>query len=131
MFLTKEEYRILKYVQKHNHISKSELVREFPHLSNIVWKKHIDMFLEEVDDNRRIFEEKCKEIEEENVMRILSGLDQIPDPELSDNPNNVFYYLNFAGREKLESYNRDFWRFWVPWVITTLIAAASLYLQFK
>lgn len=132
MFVTKEEYRILKYVQKHNHVSKSELLAQFPHLSNHIWKNHMDMFLEELDENRRIYEEACRKIEDENSIRFLNGQNLISeDPELPDSPDNVFYYLNFNGIESLEMYKRDIWRFWVPYIITTVIAVVSLYVQFK
>lgn len=80
----------------------------------------MDMFLEELDENRRIYDEACRKIEEENEIRFLNGQKLISeDPELPDSPDNVFYYLNFNGMESLKVYRRDMWRFRVPYIITT------------
>lgn len=135
MYILKDECRILKYIKENPDITKSELLRKFPHFDNI--RKDIIHCLDETNKNHDIFKEKEDDYNEKlyvyQIPEYVSG--EIDPPEFIENNDNITYRINRAGREYFEKKHHDFWFFILPYGITTFIAlisaAPTIYKIFK
>lgn len=125
------EYFILRYLKWKKEVNRTQLLKIFPN-----FEKDLRPFIYSYIDSRDINEEFCQEEEERYIMERVEQ--NIPFSERKrrefiseDNPDRIWYWLNHSGEEYLWETTRRFFGFWFPYLITTAIAAASLYAQFK
>lgn len=102
------DYKVLKYVKRHPEVTKKKLYEKYSFLESDY--RYISVFL--YIENQ--------EPEFDNGMP--TGRWIVTD--------NSTYALNHSGYEQLEKKRHDTWLFWFPYIITTLIAIASLIAQF-
>lgn len=131
MYILKDEYRILKYVKKHKVVTKSELIRIFPHFNSIWSNSIIQCYLDETNENREIFNKKQDEYDKNLfVLKNPSYVNgEIEPPKYVNDYDKITYRINRDGQEYFEKKQREFWVFILPYGITTIIAATSVILE--
>lgn len=102
-----EEYKLLKYINKHPHITYKALVQKFDTVDIFAYSKRFGDYIE------------------------YTGLEETKDE--NGNFTGGFYfkddasfYLSRPGMEYIEKKRRDFLTFFLPYAITTLIALSSV-----
>lgn len=129
LYIRKDYYKILCYIKKNYSVSKSELLRVFPHFDNVY--SYIKFALDEEDKNEEIFQDKLEKynyyLHVLELPEYVNG--EIQPPEVCSNNDYIYYTLNNSGYEHLEKRQRDAWLFWFPYTVTTIIAASSVILE--
>lgn len=105
--MLKYEYKILKYIYRHEGKSAKQLTEKFPYIDDYYFriKKYLD-------------EEPAINIYSESVCA-KKGLDE----------NETVICINLEGEEIVERKRHEFWSFFFPYAITTLVALASVIAQ--
>lgn len=101
------EYKLLKYINKHPDVSFEKLKDKFPKLDT-------ELTLRRFDDY--VSWSKMEETQDENG--IYTGTYRFADDST--------FCISRSGEELIEKKNHDFWSFFLPYAITTLIAISSV-----
>lgn len=105
--MLKAEYKILKYIKKHEGLSAKSLTKKFPYIDDYYFR--IKQY-----------------IEEEPAINIYN--EQICDKKGLRHDEKVIC-ITLSGEEVLEKKQHEFWAFVLPYGITTLIAVSSVVAQ--
>lgn len=129
IYVRKDHCKILYYLKNHYSVSRSEILRAFPHFDNVY--DYIKFALDKTDNNEEIYKDK---LDKYNLyLHVLKYPDyvngEIEPPEPCYDNDNIYYSLNNSGYEYLEQKRRKAWMFWFPYIVTTIIAAMSVVLQ--
>ena len=125
------EYLVLRYLKLKGRVSRTKMLKIFPNFDDRLYP-----YIQSYINTRDINEEFCREEEERYILEQAEAhgpLSEYKEPDIvsEDDPDRIWYWLNHSGEEYLWERRRRFWGFLFPYLITTAIAAASLYLQFK
>lgn len=131
--MTKQHYKVLKYIHKHQPIRKSDVLKKFPDFEKYL--THISEYLDIEDQNKDIqksVESQLVKEAKELGLNVGETSEYIQSYMPNDNPNDsyIFYSTKLLFQEYLEKKRHDAWLFWFPYIITTIIAIASLIAQF-
>lgn len=132
--MVNRQRKILKYIYKHPRSTHSTIIREFPDFMEykdasieylIISNEYIDpekaqedKLLQEASKLRISIPETYKYVEEHMPKDKLVS---VPDPS-----DHKFYSTNLKFQEYLEKRRHEAFRFWIPYGLTTLIAALSV-----
>lgn len=136
--MVNRQRKILKYIYKNPDITLSAILREFPDFEKYesaskdylrttnryidVKKKWEDKLYLEAENNGVPYEERQKYIDSHMP---LDKVTSVPDEN-----DYKFYSTNLNFQEYLEKRRHETILFWVPYGLTTIIAAVSVILQF-
>lgn len=130
--MLKKSYKILKYIYRNPAISKRKISQRFPDFEK--YEHTISGYVIIVDNNVDI-EQECEEklVLEANekglnlseqadyIRKNMKNVNNIYDREL------VLYSTNLKFDEYREKKRHDILLFWVPYIITTIIAIISIF----
>lgn len=129
--MLKQQYRILKYINKNPEITKSELLHKFPDFEK--YEQSISEFVFLNNSNKDIIKETRERLvheADEKGLRVSQISDYVrknmPENIQNITDNSLITYstkLNF--QEYLESKRNKAVLFWLPYAITTFIALIS------
>lgn len=133
--MLKRTYKILKYIHKNPNISKSKLLKKFSDFEK--YQNTVSEYIVMTDTNKFFEQDKTENliIEAEQLgLNMLEVSDFIKnhskESTISHDDSLVFYSTNLKFDEYLENKKHKDFLFWVPYTITTILAIASLIVQF-
>ena len=128
-----KSYKILKCIYRNPNITKEKLIRKFPEFEK--YTNSISEYVIVTDNNIDIvgaYEEKLiKEAEQLNLnlsKRSSYIEENMPVVKNVIDNNLILYSTNMKFDEYYEKKKHDAWLFWFPYIVTTLIAIAALFL---
>lgn len=101
------EYKVLKYIYRHPDVSFKKLKKKFSKLNLSIVLRRQGHYLEWT---------KLEETQDKNGA--YTGNYQFSDDSI--------FYVSYSGEEYIEKKQHDFWTFFFPYAITTLIAISSV-----
>lgn len=126
-------YKILKYIYHNPNITKEKVLIKFPEFMK--YENCISEYVIVTDNNVDIvgkYEEKLILAAEQlniNMSKIPSYIEEnMPEIKNVIDDTLILYSTNLKFDEYYEKKKHDAWLFWFPYLITTLIAVAAIFL---
>lgn len=135
--MVNRQRKILKYIYKHPRSTHSTLLRKFPDFTDYTGISPEYLIIQdEYVDAEQAWEQKLSAEASKKRLSIAETQEyiqsHIPKDKLisvADPDDYKFYSTNLAFQEYLEKRRHEAVLFWVPYILTTLIAAVSVILQ--
>ncbi len=128
-----KSYKILKYIYRNPNITKEKVLKKFPEFMK--YEKCISEYVIVTDNNVDIVEKYEEKLIMEadqlnlNISEMSSYIERnMPDIKNVIDDRLILYSTNLKFDEYYEKKKHDAWLFWFPYIITTLIAIAAIFL---
>lgn len=130
--MLEKTYKILKYISKRPNTTKQELTKKFSFFEN--YKNTILDYVYIVDKNVDFVQQNEEKLisEAEQQGLCISEISKYVNERMSDVKSEtddelIFYSTNLKFEEYCERKRQNALMFWVPYIITTVIAIISLF----
>lgn len=128
-----KSYKILKYIYRNPNITKEKVLKKFPEFMK--YENCISEYVIVTDNNVDVvgkYEEKLiMEVDQLNlnISEMSSYIERnMPDIKNAIDDRLILFSTNLKFDEYYEKKKHDAWLFWFPYIITTLIAIAAIFL---